>query len=332
VRTRRTLTDAEGRFAFPGLEGGRYAVELLDGQVRTERPLRLADGDVVDLDLEVFEGVLAGRVLTLSGRPVSGAEVVATPRGPAQEGFEARGLTDPEGRFTLAGLPFGGYDVAASAPGLPPGRLEGATADLPGAAEDLALTLGAGGTVRLLVEDELGRGITGARVWLEDPDGLPLHPRPFSTAPGGRLDLLGVPAGDVRLAVHATGYGRPPRRAVRVAEGATEEVRFVLGRPAALTLAVTGPRRDPVALVRVDLLRAPGLEVVERRRPLARVRLSDPWGFAPRAGVLLFDDLAAGSYVVRVDAGPTFATRELTVVLRAGEETRLDLALEAAPR
>src|SRR5262245_9532670 len=57
---------------------------------------------------------LTGRVVDPQSRPVEGASVVAI--GKTSAPLSTR--TDPDGRFTFAGLAEGSYDITAAAPGL----------------------------------------------------------------------------------------------------------------------------------------------------------------------------------------------------------------------
>ncbi|MHC5012263.1 MAG: carboxypeptidase-like regulatory domain-containing protein, partial [Planctomycetota bacterium] len=119
-------------------------------------------------------------------------------------------------------------DLRVTAPGLPPGRVANVVVEETGSDQPVLVTLGRGGTIELRVEGPTGRGVTGARVWLETAERLALHARPFTTAPGGRLTLQGVPAGAVFLRVYAPRYGRPDRIPVRVDEDVTTPVNVSL--------------------------------------------------------------------------------------------------------
>ena len=91
---------------------------------------------------------------------------------------------------------------------------------------------------------------------------------------------------------------------------------------------------DPTTRTRVDLLRLPDRETVERRRTLSRIRLDPLWGRLPRTGRLVLDDLAPGRYLLRVHAGPVFEVAEVEVDVPGGGdevEVRVDLWEPAPP-
>ncbi|MDF1699967.1 MAG: carboxypeptidase-like regulatory domain-containing protein, partial [Planctomycetota bacterium] len=333
VRRYRASTGAEGRFAVENLEAGRYTLQLQSGAWRSTQGVDLEAGDELDLDLEAYDARLRGRVVTRDGRLVGGASVVATPldaQGRVQpgSGFVGEGRSDPRGTFMLAGLPPGPYTLAVSAPGLPPGRFHGAQADLPGADFSIEVVLGRGGDVVLRLEDENERGVTGARVWIEDPEGVALHRTPYVTGAAGRLRIEGVTPGAVRLRVHARGLGRPALRALVVEEGGEHAVRMRLLPAGGIRLTVRGETDDPLARTRIDILRAGSEDVIARRLPLGPIRLAAPWGWVPRTGIATIGDLEAGTYIARISAGRRYAVAEVPIEVKTGltAEVRVTLA------
>lgn len=318
-------TDVRGQFFWDGLVAGAYAVDVVDGVVRSTRALRLEDGGRIDLDLEVWDARIVGRVVNARGRGVPGAEVEALPREDREGDIAARTRTDPEGRFVFAGLPTGLYDLSAAAPGRPPGVFRGATADVPPAESAVTIVLGLGGTLDVDVLDMDGRGIAGASVWLEDEAGRALHPRAFPTTGSGRLRLLGVPIGRQFVRVDAPRYGRVARSAVVMREAEISQLIVRLGPPATLALRIEVEGAAAARSTRVTIARADTGDVVARRRApgfgrsLARERTLS------RTGRVVIDDLGAGDYVVRIEAGAAFEPLEERVTLEAGEEAFLDL-------
>ncbi len=320
-------TDGSGAFAFDELPEGAYEVEVLDGVVRRRHPVFVREMDRLSLDLEVWGGRVRGRVVLPSGRGVSGATVVASPRGGTGEVAGARGVTDPEGAFLIPGLPVGPYELTAYAPGLGPGPVVAAVAREAGAEQDVEIVLGAGGVLVALVTDTDGRPVGGARVWIEDEVGRALNAVAYATPPTGRLEIRGVPTGPHRLRVEAAGFGRPPPALVRVVEGQTTTAQIRLPMAGALRLVVRGTGRDPLPRARVDVVRAVSGEPVERRARLEPVRLSAFGGRLPSTGALVVDDLAPGAYLVRVDAGPSYAPLEAEVVIEGGRTTDVQATL-----
>lgn len=335
MRRYRASTGADGRFRFDGLEAGRYMLQVQSGAWRGTRSLRLEPSDELEIDVEAFEARLRGRIVTRDGRAVGGAHVRATPldeegRVLADAPFVGEGRSDPRGAFVLRGLPPGPYLVTASAPGLPPGRFDGAEADLPGADFAIEVVLGRGGDVALRVIDENDRGITGARVWLEDERGVALNDQPYVTGAAGRLTIEGVQAGAVRVRVQARGLGTPALRGLVVEEGGLHPLTLRLLPAGAVRLTVTGEGSDPLFRSRIDILRAGSREVMARRRPLSPIRLGDPWGWVPRTGVVTIGDLEAGRYIARIDAGRSYEIAEVPIEVKTGLVAELRVTL--APR
>lgn len=330
-RRYRTQTDGAGRFRWTDLLAGAYRLVLAHGSARIEEHVRVDDVDRLVLDLEAREARLAGTVVTTQGAPVPGARVRARALDAdgrvRRDGIEASVRSGPQGGFTLTGLPVGWYSLEVTAPGYPPGVLAAAEAELAGADLPVEVVLGRGGVIDLAVLDEARRPVSGARVWIEDVDGVAFHTRPYATGPGGQLLLEGVPPGDVRVRVQAKGFGRAPVQALRVAEGGTQGLEVLLRRPGTLSLVVRGAGRDPVTRARITVLREGTNEVVEERRPLARIRLDDRWGFIPKRGQLTIADLETGAYEVVVDAGPTYEVARLGLDVEAGAVTVAEIHL-----
>jgi protocatechuate 3,4-dioxygenase beta subunit len=136
VRTSRlATTDAQGRFEFRDLPGGRYTISaskggfvgLQYGQRRPSEsgtPLEIADAQVMDkLVLALPRGsVISGRIFDEFGEPIANAVVNALRYGYAggarrfmpAGGQNARDTTDDQGQFRLFGLPPGEYLVSAN--------------------------------------------------------------------------------------------------------------------------------------------------------------------------------------------------------------------------
>jgi hypothetical protein len=335
LRRYRTSTRSDGTFALESLPAGRFHIQLQSGAWRTEQALTLEAGDRLELDLEAFEARLRGRVVSRAGDPVPGAHVEAHPVGRNDEdevpsAFSAQGRTDPQGEFVLRGLPVGTYTVTASSAGLPPGRFEGAQADLPGADFTFDVVLGRGGDVNLLLRDENERGVTGALVWLEDAEGIALNRHAYVSGAAGQLRIEGVPVGTVFLRVHARGKGRPALRKVLVQEGRQTDVAIRLHPPGAIRLLITGSGVDPLGRTRVDLVRQGSRDLIASRRPLSPVRLPSPWGHVPRTGVVVLPDLEQGSYLAIITAGRSYERQEVLIEVKAGETRSVEVSLVLA--
>ena len=332
LRRYRSVTRTDGTFAVEHLPAGPYRVQLQSGAWRTERAIELEPGDRLQLDLEAWAGRLRGKVVTRAGDPVPGAYVDAAPLGddgrPVESpGFHAEGRSGPDGTFVLRGVPVGRYTVSVTAVGLPPGRREGAEADLPGADFEFEVVLGRGGDLNMQVRDENERGVTGARIWLEDERGVAIHRHAYVTGADGRLRIDGVPAGTVTVRVHARGLGRPALRRVVIEEGRQTNLAVIVYPAGALHLRVGAESGDPALRTRIDLLHAETGEVMASRRPLSPVRLASPWGYVPRTGELTLSDLEQGTYIAVISAGRTFEPARIPVVIESGKTTHVEVTL-----
>ncbi len=116
------LTDADGRFVFPGLDDRAYTLRLYDAHamhVFTTKPIRAGERDVeiVMPGPDVHEK-LSGRIVTVGGRPVAGAVIALRAKcfqtqarffgGTQEVNMLMRGsdaTTDAEGRFSLDRVP-----------------------------------------------------------------------------------------------------------------------------------------------------------------------------------------------------------------------------------
>jgi protocatechuate 3,4-dioxygenase beta subunit/peroxiredoxin len=102
----RTRTDAQGRYAFPGLwTDMRYTVDATTEGFghRYSQTVELRPGEALkvdDLALRKADRVLAGRVVSGTGDPVAGVELYLNGR----ESAQVSQVTDRDGRFRFEGL------------------------------------------------------------------------------------------------------------------------------------------------------------------------------------------------------------------------------------
>jgi protocatechuate 3,4-dioxygenase beta subunit len=181
-RTARATTRDDGTFRVEGLPDGAHTLLArlddggtlrgADGETALRGMATTAKGTVarVKLVAERMSGEVHGRVVDAAGAALEGVLVDAH-RVEAAEGEESvlirgpvrarRATTDAEGRFHLAGLPSGVFDVRASRPGgfdvVAPRVASGA---------DVTLTLGAGGVLRGRVTFASGAALRRFRVHL----------------------------------------------------------------------------------------------------------------------------------------------------------------------
>jgi hypothetical protein len=198
-----------------------------------------------------------------------------------------------------------------------------------GSERPLEIVLGRGATVELTVVDDLRRVVRGARVVVTTPEGIPVHARAWSTGPGGRVRIAGVPAGGAWVSVSARGYGRPPAVRLDLADGEVAPVVVTLRPAGAVRVVLTRRDRAPLPRARIDLLRAGSGELVDSRRPVTRPEGWLDFPYTPRSGIALFEDLEEGSYELVVDAGTRYGVHRIPVRVRSRLLTEVPVLLES---
>jgi hypothetical protein len=248
---------------------GRYQLTVAEGQLL----VAVADPDyapiarVVDVgpagataDFALIPGgVLEGVVRRDGDRaPVAGARVEAHRDGPsielAESGRPRFTIADRDGRFRLAGLPPGAYDLDARSGEL---SSRGPTSIGLGVADqrtDLELVIGAGPVIRGVVVDEAGAPVADAGIIVVTRD----QDDATHSDAQGRFAVVGVPPGRHGLVASHAGHLASTMVAVEVAADDVTGVRLVLRHGAALRGHVE-PRQ--VATVRLELRRTEALGV-----------------------------------------------------------------------
>lgn len=215
-------SQADGRFAL-GAEPGDYVLSAeTSGRVRIERPLSVPADGLSDLRLEMDRGLaISGRLLDERGRPATAHAVFAA----GADGFE-RALTGTDGSFRIEGLTSRPYALSAGS------SLAGfatRTGVRPGS-EPITLALRAGGRVELRVVSAEGRPVGEAWASVVTVDGERVDPGLCVATPTDEngTTTIGVPAGEVVLAVHAESGAA--MRGLSVRSGETVAVAVRLGR------------------------------------------------------------------------------------------------------
>jgi hypothetical protein len=189
------------------------------GRVPVGRPLSVSLDGVTDLRLEMGRGrSISGRLLDDQGRPVSGKEVFAL----GADGFE-RAVTSDDGRFRLEGLGQGPYAVSAGS------ALAGfALRTVQPGPNPVTLALRPGGRISLRVVSADGRPAPHALASVLSVDGERIDPSLCAAPPtdDAGITTLGVPAGEVVLAVRAETGAALRRATVRAADSLSLEVRL----------------------------------------------------------------------------------------------------------
>lgn len=214
--------------------------------------------------------MLAGTVLRPDGRAVRGAEVRVFGRNPNEVEEIAKTLSSEQGRFQLAVIHDGDYEVIAVSPGLAPASESLTLGEGQAGISGIRLILRQGRTAFGRVMDEHGRALAEARVALTRNNADRLQPNGSSADDGlyqattddeGRFEIPGLPGGWFDLEASRPGF-LPERILALEVESGTGGVGGIGGvdlgtvtlrRPATVTGWVLGPNGEPLAGVLVRL-------------------------------------------------------------------------------
>ncbi|MFV1959939.1 MAG: carboxypeptidase regulatory-like domain-containing protein, partial [Planctomycetota bacterium] len=263
-----TVTDAEGRYAFPAVSVGPVLLFAADAPghpsdswtLGGKEAYKVEAGRVTVIDRLLEPGVvLQGRVSDRRGLPVPYATLaLAAARRRAED--ELTALTAADGTYRVEGLRAGAtYEVRLQAPGFAPlvedddARLEVPEASGP-LERDFVLAPGAAleGTVR----DPEGSTVAGARIEVTARGGRRMQARVQDLAAvsgaGGAWRILGVPPRvDLVVVVQHDAWARGHSPAFNLKPGETRRLDLVLGRGARLAGRVLDEAGDAVAGARV---------------------------------------------------------------------------------
>ncbi len=291
-------------------------------------PGRVAFGRVVDED----EVPVAGAEVSLKPPPPSDDLRATMMMGRSEDAPEASvHLTDAEGRFEIADLAAGRYDLEVHAAGFAPAKVPGVRVPEAGGADLGTVVLIPGASIEGRVTGPGGAAITGAEITVEvERQNLmgvdPSSPQaPTKTDTAGRFvvaDLL--PGQAVRLSVTKEGYGseslsdlRPP----------TDEPLAIQLEPAGrLEGQVVDQRGEPVegatVMANPDRSVMAGATVVRQQRRPA-------WARTGADGHFLIADVEPGLLEVTARAEGYQHLVRTGIEIEAGGALELELVLEA---
>jgi protocatechuate 3,4-dioxygenase beta subunit len=220
-----------------------------------------------------------GRVVDAAQRPVAGAEVVLVPAGEtrnfyfsAAEAGEPAAATGADGRFTMAGLQPGRFDLYAQAPGFALAVVPGVEVGQGRGPTDLGtVVLRSGAVLEGRVVDLQDQPIEGAQVAVTALPRMRLAATETRTAADGTFSIPNLrPKDSVALEVEKQGFVRASFRSVEVP--GREPLRIVLTPAVRISgRLVDEVKRQPVPEAEVAVYRAGTRFVASGRVRGARV-------------------------------------------------------------
>jgi hypothetical protein len=329
-------SDEAGAYSLRGLPPGKanFHVEAEGWLARTDLELVLEEGvDVAPFDVVLERGSeVSGRVQWPSGAPAAGARVrIGRTRPEGWSDFQSDATCDAEGRFALAGLEEGPFDLAARAEpaagsaeaGGEEGEWSAIARGVTPDTRDLTLALEPPLGLSGRVADDRGQPIASFQIEAE-PENLPewlvdVPGRGFE-AEDGAFHLGGLRAGAWRLTASADGHA--PSEPVSVVLPGAAEALLVLQRAVAIEGVVVDPLGKPVAEATVRASAGP-------EGPFGQESSAQQTGCdAEGRFVLEFPGAAlslvasheswADSEPVTVEIGPGAARRDVLLALRVG--------------
>lgn len=204
---------------------------------------------------------LTGRVVDEEHRPVRGAKVNV--RNTAS--YNKSATTDAAGRFTLAGIPTGTFDVFASHANYVALVRPGFTLDRAGQTATMEFTLPLGATLKGIVRDEAGKALEGVRVAARRKQAQALAQgnvylddsmyKTLTTGKDGTFSVGGVSLGGNVIEFSKTGYEGQVRELLVRPMKDQPKVQIVLRKTGILAGTVADDHGKPVSTATVHLVR-----------------------------------------------------------------------------
>lgn len=311
-----TVSAADGTFRFPAVREGLFR---LTGKARgfadaaAPREIEIGGQPLGGLELRFSRGVtLTGRILGLSPAELRNAWVQAYRIDGEGLSSSGEGTAGAEGRYSIAGLTPGEWEVVAN---LSSGRSARGTLNLaPGVRDpvlDLEFPKGVTLTGRVLLN---GEPWSGAQIFANQVDGDESGSGMATTAYDGRFTLPNLPPGRYSLVVSSPG-GLGYNQAVDVAGNRDLTIDIVTGRLSGRV--VSAPGGDPVPGALVSL---------EGADPELGSTFLGPSVRTEEGGTFEIPRLAPGAYKITV-VREGFAPAEATLVVRPGGGETMEIVL-----
>lgn len=273
-------TSPEGRFEVRGLGPGVYTLQAWAEGFANRVVEGVSAGDLSVHLVLGRNGRIEGQLLAAGGRPETAFSFVLR-----SEGYTYSAPADAahDGRFVLAEVPPGVYELEVSVPGYAPARVASVAVAAGEVTRGVVVRLAQGGTVRgVVVAGRERRPVEGATVMVESEVGVTAAGvEAVRTGPDGEFTLRNVPEGVHTLRVVHPDHAEAFVAGVRASEGGVTQGLEVL-------LSQGG-------LVRGRVLRS------EDQRPVAgaAVYVGDTYGETDAQGVFAVR-AQAGLYTIRV--------------------------------
>ena len=324
-------------FKRPGFAPSTLDVEPLEpfenrsGLKVVLEPGRLAIGRVVDEDDVPIAGAEIGlKAPPPTDDPMATVRMARWNRDPTDAPTY---LTDAEGRFEIADLAAGQYDLSVRATGFAPARVPGVRVpEVEGRADFGTVVLIRGASIEGRVTDPDGAPIADVEVTVETVgQGFGVGHTSSEIAEANKTDKQGrfvvpdlLPDQPVTLFASKTGYGGKAMASLR--PPLDEPLAIVLELAARIKGRVVDKQGDPVQRASVNV--NPDHRVMTSAQ-MMRQRGRATWARTGPDGAFLIEDVQPGAQQVTVDAEGYQQQVRSGIEVAAGSELELELVLEA---
>ena len=345
-------TSSQGRFKVSGLVAGYgyrltftakgYAPRTLE--VEPLAALEARSGITVVLE----PGHLAtGRVVDEDDVPIAGAEIrlgeppptddpmrlMRLNRSLENQAAEPAHLTDAEGRFAIADLAAGRYDLEVRAGGFAPAKVPGVRVGESGTADFGTVVLIPGASIEGRVTDPDGAAIEGAEVTADDGR-QDLMFMSGNAGPRGQAQtdaegrfVISELLPDQSLTLRVSKKGHSSESVAGLRPPLEEPLAIVLAPAGRIRGTVADRRGDPIQGARIGAHQDPG--AMTARTATMRHGRRPSWAQSDADGRFLLEDVEPGTLQVTADADDYQQQIRSGIEMAAGADLELDFTLDA---